>query len=150
MINSIAPLLSDTYKHCHYRMYPDGTTRLVSYWVPRRSMLKNQDKMVFFGMTAFIKEYLDHYFREFFFDIPEDEMLKQYCGSMNTQIGEGNYDTEQIVALHRLGYLPIAISALPEGTLVPMGVPCIEITNTHSDFAWVVQWLECILQVELW
>lgn len=150
MINSIAPLLSDTYKHCHYRMYPDGTTRLVSYWVPRRSMLKNQDKMVFFGMTAFIKEYLDHYFREFFFDLPEDEMLRQYCGSMNTQIGEGNYDTEQIVALHKLGYLPIAISALPEGTLVPMGVPCIEITNTHSDFAWVVQWLECILQVELW
>ena len=37
-----------------------------------------------------------------------------------------------------------------EETLVPMGIPCIEITNTHPDFAWVVQWIECILQVELW
>ena len=33
---------------------------------------------------------------------------------------------------------------------MPMGVPCIEITNTHDDFAWLVQWIECILQVELW
>jgi len=33
---------------------------------------------------------------------------------------------------------------------VPMTVPCIEISNTHPDFAWVVQWIECILQVELW
>lgn len=52
--------------------------------------------------------------------------------------------------LHKLGYLPIQIRAIPEGTLVPMGIPCIEITNTHPDFAWVVQWIECILQVELW
>lgn len=29
-------------------------------------------------------------------------------------------------------------------------VPCIEITNTDDKFAWLVQWIECILQVELW
>ena len=57
---------------------------------------------------------------------------------------------DKIVNLHSLGYLPLQIRALPEGTLVPMGVPCIEITNTHDDFAWLVQWIECILQVELW
>ncbi len=31
-----------------------------------------------------------------------------------------------------------------------MGVPCIELTNTLDDFAWLVQWVECILQSELW
>ena len=68
---------------------------------------------------------------------------------MDIQLGN-SYDMEPIIKLHKLGYLPIKIRAIPEGTLVPMGIPCIEITNTHPDFAWVVQWIECILQVELW
>ena len=150
MNNTMALLLSDTYKQCHSRMYPKGLTKLVSYWVPRRSMLENRNKMVFFGLQAFIKEYLMGYFQENFFDLPEDEMVSLYTDSMDIQIGKDNYDLDKIVQLHRLGYLPLEIRALSEGTLVPMGVPCIEITNTNDDFAWLVQWIECILQVELW
>lgn len=150
MDNTLAMLLSDTYKQTHFRMYPAGLTKLVSYWVPRRSMLKNQNKMIFFGLQAFIKEYLIDYFNKNFFKLSEDEVVKQYTDSMDIQIGRLNYDLEGIVALHNLGYLPLEIRALPEGTLVPMGVPCIEITNTDERFAWVTQWIECILQVELW
>ncbi len=146
----MALLLSDTYKQCHDRMYPIGLTKLVSYWVPRKSMLKTQDKMVFFGLQAFIKEYLIEYFNDNFFALSKDEVLDLYTDSMDIQIGRENYDLDKIVNLHSLGYLPLQIRALPEGTLVPMGVPCIEITNTHDDFAWLVQWIECILQVELW
>lgn len=150
MSNTMALLLSDTYKQVHDRMYPYGLTKLVSYWVPRKSMLKTQDKMVFFGLQAFIKEYLIKYFNDNFFAMTEDEVLKLYTDSMDIQIGRDNYDIDKIINLHRLGYLPLKIRALPEGTLVPMGVPCIEITNTHDDFAWLTQWIECILQVELW
>lgn len=150
MVRPLALLLSDTYKQTHDRMYNPGLTKLVSYWIPRKSMLKKQDKMVFFGLQAFIKEYLFDYFDKNFFDKPEKEVLKEYTTSMNTQLKEQDYDIEKIIKLHRLGYLPLEIRALPEGTLVPMGVPCIEITNTHNDFAWLVQWIECILQVELW
>ena len=70
------------------------------------------------------------YFQKNFFDLSEDEMLTLYTDSMDVQIGRDNYDLDKIVELHRLGYLPLEIRALPEGTLVPMGVPCIEITNT--------------------
>ena len=150
MSNTIALLLSDTYKQVHDRMYPSGLTKLVSYWVPRKSMLKNQDKMVFFGLQAFVKEYLIECFNNNFFALTEDEVLKLYTDSMDIQIGRDNYDTDKIINFHRLGYLPLKIRALPEGSLVPMGVPCIEITNTHDDFAWLTQWIECILQVELW
>lgn len=150
MDNTLAMLLSDTYKQTHFRMYPAGLTKLVSYLVPRRSMLKNQNKMIFFGLQAFIEEYLIDYFNKNFFKLSEDEVVKQYTDSMDIQIGRLNYDLEGIVALHSLGYLPLEIRALPEGTLVPMGVPCIEITNTDERFAWVTQWIECILQVELW
>ena len=150
MDNTMALLLADTYKQCHHRMYPKGLTKLVSYWVPRRSMLKKQDKMVFFGLQAFIREYLVRYFHDYFFGLPKKEMLEMYRHSMDIQIGKDNYDIENIEALYDLGYLPLEIRALPEGTLVPMGVPCIEITNTDDRFAFLVQWIECILQVELW
>ena len=64
MDSAMALLLSDTYKQCHDRMYPKGLTKLVSYWVPRKSMLDNQKEMVFFGLQAFIKQYLIEYFKE--------------------------------------------------------------------------------------
>lgn len=148
-MNTMAILLSDTYKQIHNKIYPKGLTKLVSYWTPRRSMLKNQNKMVFFGLQAFIEEYLVDYFNKNFFELTAAEVEHTYKYSMDIQLGN-SYDLKPIMKLHKLGYLPIQIRAIPEGTLVPMGIPCIEITNTHPDFAWVVQWIECILQVELW
>lgn len=148
--NTVSLLLSDTYKQCHDRMYPSNLTKLVSYWTPRKAMIEGLDKMVFFGLQAFIKEFLLDSFDHNFFWRPIDDVMDEYTHYMNGQIGQQNYDVEKVVALHQLGYLPLQIRALPEGTLVNMGVPCIEITNTNEDFAWLVQWVECILQTELW
>ena len=52
MIDTNAILLCDTYKACHVSMYPAGLTKLVSYWVPRKSYFENEEnqKMVWFGM----------------------------------------------------------------------------------------------------
>lgn len=152
MINTLAILLSDTYKQTHDRMYPTSLKKLTSYWVPRKSMFNNEDnqKMVWFGMQAFIQEWLLDYFQKNFFDMPLNKVMKDYKFTMNIQLGEGNYDVEKVAKLHALGYLPLEIKALPEGSLVNMGVPCIELTNTNEDFAWLVQWIECILQSELW
>lgn len=143
-------LLSDTYKQTHLRLFPKGLTKLVSYWTPRKAMSKQYDRMIFFGLQEFIKKYLIEDFNNNFFTRPIDEVIEEYKFYMNTQLGEGNYDLDAIINLHNLGYLPILIRAIPEGSIVNMGIPCIELTNTHPDFAWLVQWLECILQVELW
>lgn len=152
MISTLALLLSDTYKQTHDRMYPKSLKKLVSYWVPRKSMLTTEEnqKMVFFGLQAFLQEYLVEYFNNNFFKIPLTDVIETYKKYMNVQLGEGNYDIEKVVNLHELGYLPLEIKALPEGSKVNMGVPCIQITNTDDNFAWLVQWIECILQAELW
>lgn len=150
MIDMNAILLCDTYKTLHRDMYPQNLKKLYSYWVPRKSMLKTHDKMVFFGMQAFIQEFLCDYFKKNFFDVEINKMLDEYEKYMNVQLGKGVYSLEPVIRLHRLGYLPLLIRAIPEGTEVGMGVPCIEITNTDDEFAWVVQWIECILQNELW
>lgn len=153
MIQTLALLLCDTYKQCHQSQYPKSLKKLVSYWVPRKSMFSkysDYNKMVFFGLQAFIKEYLIEYFDNNFFNLSKQEVEQIYTKYMNVQLGEGNYDISGVLKLHDLGYLPLCIKALPEGSLVNMGVPCIEVTNTHDDFAWLVQWIECILQSELW
>lgn len=151
-MNTLAILLSDTYKQTHDRMYPKNLKKLVSYWVPRKSMFVNEEnqKMVWFGLQGFIQEWLVEYFERNFFNLPLEAVVNEYKYSMDIQIGEGNYDVDKVENLWRLGYLPIEIKALPEGSLVDMGIPCIEITNTHDNFAWLVQWIECILQAELW
>lgn len=151
MVDINAMLLSDTYKQIHRRIYPEGLTMLVSYWLPRKSMFKDKnDKMIFFGLQGFIKEYLIDYFDKNFFNKSEEEIIKSYKRYMDIQIGAGNYDLDSIIELHRHEFLPIQIRALPEGTKVKMGIPCIEIRNTDDKFAWVVQFIECILQASLW
>ena len=46
--------------------------------------------------------------------------------------------------------MPIEIKALPEGTRVPVKVPMFEISNTHPQFAWLVNTLETALSCSLW
>lgn len=153
MIDTLALLLCDTYKQVHQDQYPKSLKKLVSYWVPRKSMFSEHgdyNKMVFFGLQAFIQEYLIDYFNKNFFDMPLNEVINEYTTYMDVQLGDGNYNINNVIKLHNLGYLPLAIKALPEGSLVNMGVPCIEVTNTDEDFAWLVQWIECVLQNELW
>ena len=150
MIDTNAMLLCDTYKQTHRLQYNAGLTKLYSYWTPRKSMLKSQDKMVFFGLQAFIQEFLVDYFKRNFFDREINDVVSEYEKYMKVQLPQGGYDVSGVIDLHRLGYLPLQIRAIPEGTAVNMGIPCIEITNTNDNFAWLVQWIECILQAELW
>lgn len=150
MIETNAMLLADTYKFCHILQYNPGLTKLYSYWTPRKSMLKTQNKMVFFGLQAFIQEFLVDYFKKNFFDREINDVVSEYEKYMKVQLPNGGYATTNIIDLHRLGYLPLQIRAIPEGTSVNMGIPCIEVTNTHDNFPWLVQWVECILQAELW
>lgn len=150
MIDIMMMLCSDTYKHTHPSMYPKNCERLVSYLTARKNMSEAFDKMVFVGLQPFMMQYLVDGFNRQFFDLPLDEVERVYKEYLGVQIGVENAAWPQVAALHELGYLPIEIRALPEGTIINMGIPVVEMTNTHPDFAWVVQWVECILQAELW
>ena len=54
-------------------------------------------------------------------------------------------DTKHIEALWDLGYLPIEIKAIPEGSKSSYRVPCLTITNTHPDFGWLTNYLETLM-----
>lgn len=151
MMNKINPmLLIDFYKAVHAEMLPKNITKSVSYFTPRMSRIKRWDKVVMFGLQGFIKTYLIDYFDNEFFAKSFKEVINNYKRIMDASLGEGVYKIEKIEKLHKLGYLPIGIVALPEGTRVPMHVPMFGITNTHSDFAWLPQSLESLLSAESW
>lgn len=151
MINTYNPLLLiDFYKATHDSQYPKGLTRMVSYYTPRMSRLGDVDKVTLFGLQAFIKEYLIEGFNTYFFNRPIEEVVTEYTRVLNHTMGEGSYDATKILRLHQLGYLPLQIRALPEGTRSNIGVPQIEITNTHSDFVWLVNTIETLLSCTMW
>ena len=131
-------------------MLPKNITKSVSYFTPRMSRVKRWDKVVMFGLQGFIKTYLIGYFNEEFFDKPFEEIIYEYKRIMDASLGKDAYKIDKIESLHKLGYLPIEIVALPEGTIVPMHVPMFGITNTHKDFAWLPQSLESLISAEMW
>lgn len=143
-------LLIDFYKAVHAEMLPKNITKSVSYFTPRMSRVKMWDKTVMFGLQGFIKKYLIDYFNEEFFSRDFDEIINDYSRIMDAALGKGVYNIEKIEKLHKLGYLPIEIVALPEGAMVPMHIPMFGITNTHPDFAWLPQSLESLISAESW
>ena len=143
-------LLIDFYKAVHCEMLPQGITKSVSYFTPRMSRIKNWDKVVMFGLQGFIKTYLIDYFNNEFFNQPFNEVIAEYKRIMDATLGAAAYKIDKIEKLHKLGYLPVEIVALPEGSRVPMHVPMFGITNTHPDFAWLPQSLESLISAEMW
>lgn len=154
-MRKVNPILScDFYKVAHANMFPAGTTKVYSNFTPRSSKLARKlegifdDKIVFFGLQGFIKEVLIDQWNEGFFSRPEDEAVGEYTQVVTSAVGSA--DTERVRALHQLGYLPIKIKALPEGSLVNIKVPVLTITNTLPDFYWLPNYLETVLSAELW
>lgn len=151
-MNSI--LMTDFYKATHMMQYREGITHFTSYLTPRGSRFNSIDKMVVFGISNFVREYLVEGFGKNFFDLDFDIIENE----IRDILGNGlNYPNEMIEktltkirGLYELGYLPIELNGLPEGTLCPMNVPALEIRSTHKDFAWVAQSIESLLSCEIW
>lgn len=151
MNNTPITLLADFYKLSHRKQYPQGTTKVYSTLTPRSNKYAPySDEIVWFGLQYFIKEYLIDRFNKDFFSKPKDEVISEYSRLVEFSLGKQYAETKHIEELHDLGYLPIKISTLPEGSLVPMRVPVMTIENTHDNFFWLTNFLETILSTSIW
>ena len=144
----LAPLNSDFYKQSHYKQYSPHTEKVYSTWTPRKSRMDGVNKVVFFGLQYFIKDYLIDSFNQTFFNRPKDEVINEIKRVMKNTIGDSH--TEHWEALYDLGYLPLKIDALPEGTLTPIRCPMFTIENTLPEFYWLTNFVETIMSTEIW
>jgi nicotinic acid phosphoribosyltransferase len=143
-------ILCDFYKISHRLMYPKGMQICYSTWTPRLSRIEGITEVVAFGFQAFVKSYLIDYFQEYFFKQNIDSITSEYKEIISDAIGDLNPGTSHIEALHKLGYLPIKIKAVKEGTLIPIRCPMLTIENTLPEFFWLTNYLETIMSNYLW
>jgi nicotinamide phosphoribosyltransferase len=143
-------LLKDGYKVGHKFQYPVGTTLVYSNLTPRKARNAETNEIIFFGLQYFVKEYLIRQYNEEFFSRPKAEVLAAYARRMDNYLGKDSITYDHIGQLHDLGYLPLEIKALPEGSAVPMRVPIFTIKNTLPDFFWLTNMLETVLSAVLW
>ena len=148
MFEISAILNSDYYKQSHHVQYSPHTEVVYSTWTPRKSRMDGVNKVVFFGLQYFIKDYLIDSFNKTFFKRPKEEVIAEFKRVMKNTIGTD--DASHWEALHDLGYLPLKIDALPEGTLTPIRVPMFTIENTLPEFYWLTNFVETIMSTEIW
>ena len=143
-------LMTDGYKTSHHRMYPEGTTLVYSNFTPRsvKRMPENAKDIVVFGLQ-YVMTYIHELYQENFFNKPKDEVVGEAKTFLSDYLGT-NYDCSHFEALHDLGYLPIKVKGLTEGTIITEKIPMLTIYNTHPDFFWLPNFLETLISSLIW
>jgi nicotinamide phosphoribosyltransferase len=149
------PLMNtDSYKLSHKGFMNEGTTMIYSNLTARSDKyFENKygdTKVVFFGLQKFIKDFLIGDFNKNFFTLPKEEAINQFKRITDGYLGRDSITMSHFEDLHDLGYLPIEIRAVAEGSKVNIKVPMLTIHNTHNDFAWLTNYLETVISCEMW
>lgn len=160
MYNNNMMLMSDYYKQGHPEFYPKGLDYLATYGTARMSRLTGINEMVIFGLQQFAKDYLIERFNTTFFNKPKDQAVQEVKEFIEETFKCSSFDIQRIADLHDLGYLPVRMYTLPEGTLAPIynqkenpgvvQVPFMMYESTHPKFAWVTEFLESITSCQAW
>lgn len=153
---NIFPLhATDFYKTGHYAQYPKGSEFVYENFTCRSSKFFESyegynDTVVFFGLQYVLKNLLVDIWNKNFFSQDVEHVVNRYERRMVGALVPGLVTMDHIRELHTLGYLPIRIKALPEGSHVDIRVPLFTIENTVEGFGWVVGYLETAISAELW
>jgi nicotinamide phosphoribosyltransferase len=157
-MNLFAPHVADGYKIGHRPMFPLNTHYTYGNLTARadRLFLKSvsaskfwDHKVAWFGLQGILQE-LKELWDKSFFSQPKEAVIRRYKRRMDNYMGVGKVPTDGMEALHDLGYLPIQVLSLPEGSRVNMNVPLYVIYNTHPDFFWFTNYLETSMSNLIW
>ena len=132
-------LRTDSYKTSHFNQYPAGATRVSSYIEPRGGKF---DNVVVFGPQAFIKQSL--LTPSGLADILE---AKEVCEMHGVPFNLAGW--RRILDVHG-GYLPVEISAMPEGTVMGIQNAVVQVVNTDPELPWLTSYIETALLRAVW
>ena len=132
-------LNTDSYKMSHFAQYPQGAEYVSSYIESRGGVYP---ETVFFGLQAFVKEYLTRPISQA--DIDEADAVCTVHGVPFNREG-----WEYILNEYQ-GYLPLEIEAAPEGAVIPTGNVMVQVTNTDPKCAWLTSYIETALLRAVW
>lgn len=133
-------LATDSYKHSHFLQYPPEAAVISAYVEARINSFS--DNLVFVGLQPYLIDLLGKPISAA--DIDEGEAI---CTSHGVPFNRAGWDA--ILSDHG-GYLPIEIKALPEGMVVPCGVPLVQVENTDPRMPWLSTFVETALLRAIW
>jgi nicotinamide phosphoribosyltransferase len=132
-------LNADSYKYSQWNQYPPGTEIVYSYIESRGG---EWDSTVFFGVQAFLREYLSTPITQADIDVAE---------KIITAHGEPFYrEGWQHILDKHAGRLPVVIKAAPEGSIIPTRNVLLTIENTDPACWWLTTFLETALLRAVW
>lgn len=127
-LSSISFADTDGYKISHWLQDPEGMTDSQGYAAART------DKETIVFSAQYILQQIKVPTLE------EVEVIKYIFD--NFYAGEGIFNYEGWKAVAELGYIPLSVSAVPEGTLLDGGCAYMFIKPTLPDFQWMRGWFE--------
>ena len=148
----INPILSaDGYKTSHHLMYAPGTTMVYSNFTPRnvKYMPEKAKDIVNVGVEL-VFQYLHEFWQENFFSKDKNEVCQDAKKKLSKYL-MCDYDVTHFEELHDLGYLPIEVKSLEEGTVLKTAnIPLFTIKNTNPKFFWITNFLETNISNLIW
>lgn len=132
-------LNSDSYKYSQWVQYPPGTEYVYSYIESRGGIY---DKLVFFGLQAFLREYMT--------TPVTSEMVRQARDFMAMHGEPFNEEGWNYIVNVHGGVLPVEIKAVDEGTVMRPKQILLSIVNTDAKCYWLTSFLETALLRAIW
>jgi nicotinamide phosphoribosyltransferase len=132
-------LNTDSYKTSHFLQYPPDTEEISAYIESRGGRFPHT---LFFGLQAFIKEYLLRPISNA--DVDEAQEIVTAHGLPFNLDG-----WLRVVNVHG-GCLPIEIAAVEEGEVIPTHNALVQVRNTDRELPWLTSYIETALLRALW
>ena len=129
---------TDSYKFSQWMQYPKDTVRISSYIESRGG----EDESVFFGLQAFIKQYMMTPITQA--DINRAELLVHAHGLPFNRAGW------EIIVNEHGGLLPLEIEAVAEGTVMPTRNVQVQLVNTDPRLFWLTSYVETAMLRGIW
>lgn len=133
-----AIIRTDSYKLSQWLQYPKDTVRISSYIESRGG----EDESVFFGLQAFIKQYMMTPIT--MADINRAELIVKAHGL------PFNREGWEIIVNDHNGLLPLEIEAVPEGTVMETRNVQVQIVNTDPRLFWLTSYVETAMLRGIW
>lgn len=134
--------LADSYKISHYKQYPPGTTRILSYFESRGGKF---DHVVFFGLQYILKRWLSTRVTAEMVQEADEFYGKHFVGGQSIFNRPG---WDYIVEKHG-GKIPVKVMAVPEGSRVPVKNVLFTVENTDPEVPWITNYFETVF-VQVW
>ena len=127
-------IAGDSYKYGHPFLLREDIAYQYNYMEARKG-----EDIIFVGMQYYIKKFLTK--------VPSKKQIKKV---KKMALKHGTYFDEKMWKyINKLGYYPIRIKAIPEGTKVPSGVPLATFENTDQKCVGLVGFLETLF-MKVW